>query len=62
MMRISPSIGMLGITDQARKLAQDMLSVLAIKQGDVLKQSKYEKVFPGVDADEVFPGVFIGNK
>ena len=40
----------------------DMLSILAVKPGESLKVSKFEAMFPGVDADEVFPGIFIGNK
>ena len=62
MMRISPSVSMLGMSDQTRRLAMDMLSILAVKPGESLKVSKFEAMFPGVDADEVFPGIFIGNK
>ena len=53
---------MIGISDQTRRLAMDMLSVLAVKPGEKLKVSKFEAMFPGVDADEVFPGIYIGNK
>ena len=62
MMRISPSVSMLGMSDQTRRLAMDMLSILAVKPGESLKVSKFEALFPDVDADEVFPGIFIGNK
>ena len=62
MLRISPSVSMLGMSDQTRRLAMDMLSILAVKPGEKLKVSKFESMFPGVDADEVFPGIYIGNK
>ena len=62
MMRITPSITMLGIKDDTRRIAQDILHILAIKPGDSVKKSKYSALFQGVDADEVFPGIFIGNK
>ena len=62
MMRIPPSITMLGIKDDTRRIAQDILHILAIKPGEVAKQSKYSAQFQGVDADEVYPGIFIGNK
>ena len=55
MMRISTSVSMPG-------LAMDLLSILAVKPGESLKVSKFEAMFPGVDAAEVFPGIFIGNK
>ena len=53
---------MLGIEDDTRRLAQDILSVLVVRPGDSLKQSPHGAQFPGVDADEVVPGVFIGNR
>ena len=62
MLRISPSLGMLGIEEDTRRLAQDILSVLVTWPGDRLRESQYSAQFPGVDADEVVPGVFIGNK
>ena len=62
MMRISPSITMLGIKDETRKIAQDILSLLALKPGDHLRSSKFPSEFPGVDADEVLPGIYIGNR
>ena len=40
----------------------DMLSILAIKPGETMKESKFGTLFSGVDADEVFPGIYIGNK
>jgi len=61
-MRISPSITMIGIKDETRKIAQDILSLLALKPGDHLRSSKFSSEFPGVDADEVFPGIYIGNR
>ena len=62
MLRLSPSVYMLGIEDDTRRLAQDILSVLVVRPGDSLKQSPHGAQFPGVDADEVVPGVFIGNR
>ena len=62
MMRISPSITMIGIKDETRKIAQDILSLLALKPGDHLRSSKFSLEFPGVDADEVLPGIYIGNR
>ena len=62
MMRITPSITMLGIKDDIRRIAQDILHILAIKPGEAIKTSKYSTQFQGVDADEVYPGIFIGNK
>ena len=58
-----PSITMFGIKDETRKIAQDILSLLALKHGDHLKTSKTSE-FPKVDADELFPGIFleIGKK
>ena len=53
---------MLGIEEDTRRLAQDILSVLVTRPGDRLRESQYSIQFPGVDADEVVPGVFIGNK
>ena len=62
MLRISPSLGMLGIEEDTRRLAEDILSVLVTRPGERLKESQYAAQFPGVDADQVVPGVFIGNK
>ena len=62
MLRISPSLGMLGIEEDTRRLAQDILSVLVTRPGDRLRESQYVIQFPGVDADQVVPGVFIGYK
>ena len=53
---------MLGIEEDTRRLAQDILSVLVTRPGDRLRESQYSAQFPGVDADQVVPGVFIGNK
>lgn len=62
MLRISQSVSITGMDEAARRIALEMLSVLAVKPGDFLKTSKFSSVFPGVDADEVDPGIFIGNK
>ena len=62
MMRISPSVAMLGMNDHTRRLALDMLSILALKPGEKEKFSKFGVLFPGVDADEVYPGIYVGNK
>ena len=53
---------MLGIKDDTRRIAQDIFHILAIKPGEAIKTSKYSTQFQGVDADEVYPGIFIGNK
>ena len=62
MLRISPSLGMLGIEEDTRRLAEDILSVLVTRPGDSPRHSPYAAQFPGVDAHQVVPGVFIGNK
>ena len=62
MMRISPSITMMGVSDKTRKISLEIVSLLAVKPGDVIKQSKFSAEYHGVDADEVWPGIFIGNK
>ena len=48
--------------EAARRIALEMISILAVKPGDFLKTSKFSADFPGVDADEVAPGIYIGNK
>ena len=48
--------------ETARRIALEMLSILAVKPGETIKSSKFSVDFPGVDADEVLPGIFIGNK
>ena len=53
---------MAGMDEAARRIALEMISILAVKPGDCLKTSQFSAVFPGVDADEVVPGIFIGNK
>ena len=53
---------MAGIDEEARRIALEMISILVVKPGDFLKTSKFSTDFPGVDADEVAPGIFIGNK
>ena len=53
---------MAGIDEEARRIALEMISILVVKPGDFLKISKFSTSFPGVDADEVAPGIFIGNK
>ena len=62
MLRISPSVGMAGMDETARRIALEMLSILAVKPGETIKSSKFSVDFPGVDADEVLPGIFIGKK
>ena len=62
MMRISPSITMMGVSDKTRKISLEIVSLLAVKPGEVIKQSKFSAEYHGVDADEVWPGIFIGNK
>ena len=61
-MRISPSLGMLGIEEDTRRLAEDILSVLVTRPGESRRHSPYTAQFPGVDAHQVLPGVFIGNQ
>ena len=53
---------MAGMDEEARRIALEMISILVVKPGDFLKISKFSTSFPGVDADEVAPGIFIGNK
>ena len=62
MLRISQSVSMAGMDEAARRIALEMISILAVKPGDFLKTSKFSADFPGVDADEVAPGIYIGNK
>ena len=56
------SVSMAGMNETAREIALEMISILAVKPGDIIKSSKFSLDFPGVDADEVVPGIFIGNK
>ena len=59
-MRIYSSFQMLGLKDETRRRAEEILSILAQDNG--VKDSYFDE-FPGVDASEVFPGnIFIGNK
>ena len=59
-MRIHSSFQMLGLKDETRRRAEEILSILAQDNG--VKDSYFDE-FPGVDASEVFPGnIFIGNK
>ena len=53
---------MLRIEDDTRRLAEEILSVLMTRPGERPRESPYAAEFPGVDADQVVPGVFIGNK
>ena len=53
---------MAGMNEAARMIALEMISILAIKHEELLSSSKYSVNFPGVEADEVVPGIFIGNK
>ena len=62
MLRISQSVSMAGMDEAARRISLEMISILAVKPGDFLKNSQFSAEFPGVDADEVVPGIFIGNK
>ena len=49
------------MSDQARSMAMEMLHILA-NESEKERVSSYSAMFDGVDADEVFPGLFIGNK
>ena len=50
------------MNDTVRGIALEMISILSVEPEDTGESSKYSLDFPGVDADEVFPGIFIGNK
>ena len=53
---------MLGIKDETRQKAQDILRILTIDEDHEPKISRFSSMFPCVDAHEVCPGIFIGNK
>ena len=53
---------MLGIKDETRQKAQDILHILTIDEDHEPKISRFSSKFPSVDAHEVCPGIFIGNK
>ena len=51
---------MMSMDEDTRRTAQDILSILV--QDNHPTDSQYSLEFPGVDADEVHPGIIIGNK
>ena len=55
-------MSMAGMNETARMIALEMISILALNPEEILSSSKYSVDFPGVEADEVVPGIFIGNK
>merc|ERR1712223_1091905 len=52
---------MIGLDDATRQLACKLIPLLSLREGEHAKVSSYSDAFPGVDADEVFPGIIIGN-
>lgn len=64
MLRISLSVSRAEMNDTVRGIALEMISILSEEPEDTAtgESSKYYLDFPGVDADEVIPGIFIGNK
>ena len=62
MLRTSLSVSMAEMNDTVRGIALEMISILSVEPEETGESSKYSLDFPGVDADEVFPGIFIGNK
>merc|ERR1712013_176512 len=66
-----PRTKMIGLDDATRQMACKLIPLLSLRQsratqpslreGEHAKVSSYGDAFPGVDADEVFPGIIIGN-
>merc|ERR1711962_1832457 len=56
-----PRTKMIGLDDATRQLACKLIPLLSLREGEHAKVSSYSDAFPGVDADEVFPGIIIGN-
>jgi len=52
---------MIGLDDETRDLACRLIPLLSLREGQSAKVSTFSLAFPGVDADEVFPGIIIGN-